>query len=136
MKLALIAIALLICTTLPSTAQTCSLADVLKRMSERREDLVGQGWRSPRQYPWHLGNVHGAMFACRTVAKGPKWRDLELRAAAFRHENLHNSQLMENGRNALVTDHMRIGMECQCALAIDAFGPRGYDLDGVLDIRQ
>jgi hypothetical protein len=39
---------------------------------------------------------------------------------------------MQDGHDALTKDNLGLGPACQCALAIQHFGPRGVDLDGVL----
>jgi hypothetical protein len=109
----------------------CTVDEALRRATTLSEDEVGRGWREPRQAPWQLGHVMAALSACR-FSKGPRWDELERRAASFRHPVLSNTQLMQQGRDALLNDTLGFGAVCQCALAIQHFGPRGIDLNGVL----
>lgn len=43
---------------------------------------------------------------------------------------------MKRGHDALSKDTLGLGLECQCALAIQHFGARGTDLDGILKIKE
>jgi endonuclease YncB( thermonuclease family) len=109
----------------------CTVAEAQKQAQQLADEFVGQGWKADRVAPWQLGQVTAALATC-GFAKGPRWADLEMRALTFRHPTTPNVVLMKRGHDSLAKDTLGLGVECQCALAIQHFGPRGTDLDGIL----
>ena len=121
----------------PAASQVhgCTVEEALKQAQQLPDEMVGRGWKADRQAPWQLGQATAALSAC-GFTKGPRWADLERLALTFRHPTIPNVRLMEEGRDALVKDKLGVGPACQCALAIQHFGPRGIDLDGVLKLKE
>jgi hypothetical protein len=126
-------------STSPATPQAlipnCTVEEALRQAPHLADELVGQGWKADRLAPWQLGQATAALSACGFV-KGPRWAELERRALTFRHPTVPNVVLMKRGHDALLKDTLGVGSGCQCALAIQHFGPRGVDLDGILKLKE
>ena len=76
MNAIVVAVVLLLLTmgsSLAQPASVCTIDDALKQMRARGNEFAGQGWRTPREYPWHLEFATAALSSC-DVSKGAKWR--------------------------------------------------------------
>jgi hypothetical protein len=103
--------------------------------ADRAPDEIGQGWKGERQAPWHLGHVREAISFC-DFKVGPRLRELERRAAKYRHPSLPNAELQRQGAVSFTDGALRrvLGAddECLCAVALHYYGPKGIDFSDVL----